>query len=354
VRILIAILIFCAIASNTFASGARPSFDCSKAKRPDEQAICSNDELANGDQQTTNAFTSLRRRPETAKAALDAARAFLNARHACGPSIDCIREAQKDALATFAQIGGTSRNDTEGAANLPISPAPGAPARPNGDFSWSMRPPPSGGYNNEIVGQPAFTRRNFQLGITLSQFLRTPYPDADLNAYPVCSDNIPTDWHLDYSSVNKNIWRDLGVIKCSFFITEKYFNSIIATRAGLILGNHRANFDDFYFFANEPGAEPVLFFIYTQGRSVNFEETVSLFAQHFGRPTNSTQIPLKNGLGNSFQSIKVTYENSSIRMDLDQYAGSLNFFSVTYVLKPLFSDLMKLNAAVLAPGADQL
>ena len=45
----------------TDATAAAPSFDCRKATKPDEKAICQNTELAQNDQSTTRLFKRLKK-----------------------------------------------------------------------------------------------------------------------------------------------------------------------------------------------------------------------------------------------------------------------------------------------------
>ncbi|TIV98871.1 MAG: hypothetical protein E5V85_09780 [Mesorhizobium sp.] len=85
------------------AFATSPSFDCVKATMADEKAICSNEQLAKNDQLTTNAFNEAK--AKNRKAALATARSFLKTRAACGADVDCIANAQTQAVLDFGLLG---------------------------------------------------------------------------------------------------------------------------------------------------------------------------------------------------------------------------------------------------------
>jgi hypothetical protein len=88
-------------ASSTFA--ASPSFDCAKATKADEIAICGDEQLSKNDQLTTMTFNQAK--VTNRRAALATARAFLKRRAACGASVDCIADAQTRAVLDFGLLG---------------------------------------------------------------------------------------------------------------------------------------------------------------------------------------------------------------------------------------------------------
>lgn len=95
------------ILSLSFETGvvfaASPSFDCSKATKADEIAICKNEQLAINDQLTTNAFNQAK--AKNRNAALATARSFLKQRAACGANTDCIADKQTRAVLDFGLLG---------------------------------------------------------------------------------------------------------------------------------------------------------------------------------------------------------------------------------------------------------
>jgi len=89
-----------------FTSGlarAAPSFDCQKAAKADERAICADPQLAANDDLTTKAFGEAKAKNRTK--ALAAARSFLRIRFACGSNRSCIADAQMQAMLDFSLLG---------------------------------------------------------------------------------------------------------------------------------------------------------------------------------------------------------------------------------------------------------
>jgi uncharacterized protein len=93
------------ILSSDRSQAANPSFDCSKAKAPDEQAICSDDRLAELDRLVTEGFRQAKQQDK--EGAIDIARDTLSGRQACGAEKLCILDQQVEAIGGFIDLGAT-------------------------------------------------------------------------------------------------------------------------------------------------------------------------------------------------------------------------------------------------------
>jgi uncharacterized protein len=84
---------------------AAASFDCAKAMAPDELAICSTPALSAQDVRLATTYEILTRLVAMGQRGdmLDAQRAFLQARTACGGSVACISEAYRVRLVALDQ-----------------------------------------------------------------------------------------------------------------------------------------------------------------------------------------------------------------------------------------------------------
>jgi uncharacterized protein len=109
---------FLHLISMTSASRAEPSFECSRAVRPDERAICNNDDLAQRDQLGAQIFAMLAQKPDTASAGVAVSLRFIDVRRVCGAEVDCIRREQNALLAALVRIA---------APDSRFAPAPLAP-----------------------------------------------------------------------------------------------------------------------------------------------------------------------------------------------------------------------------------
>ncbi len=90
------------VASPSFAAG--PSFDCAKAKAPDEIAICADDQLAQLDQLMAAAYDEARRTTHKSEARA-IAREGLAARKRCGSEKPCIMSVQVAVLLKLQDLG---------------------------------------------------------------------------------------------------------------------------------------------------------------------------------------------------------------------------------------------------------
>jgi hypothetical protein len=116
---------FLHLASMTAAPRAEPSFECSRAERPDERSICNDDDLARRDQLAGQIFAMLARKPDTAGAGNEESRKFLDKRRACGSEIGCIRREQNALLTALVQIAAPLPRPVEVKIESTVSPAPG-------------------------------------------------------------------------------------------------------------------------------------------------------------------------------------------------------------------------------------
>lgn len=85
------------------AQSANPSFDCGKARRPDEQTICKDSRLAELDQAVTIAFGQAAKGFK--KETRDAAKETLKARRSCGTDRLCILDQQVKAIEEYSDLG---------------------------------------------------------------------------------------------------------------------------------------------------------------------------------------------------------------------------------------------------------
>ena len=98
----------------SLAPAKAASFDCAKAAKPDEIAICANPDLSNLDVEMATLYGVRMQIPMMmgAKgAAHDEQVAFLESRAACGGNIACIRSAYIDRIDTLNQAIADAMHD---------------------------------------------------------------------------------------------------------------------------------------------------------------------------------------------------------------------------------------------------
>jgi hypothetical protein len=193
----------------------------------------------------------------------------------------------------------------------------------------------------ESAWTDAHKRRDYQLGVTLSEFRKIPFQDQKIwpNAFPVCSNDAQyksyrfSDVHL-YGTLKK-----VGLIKCQFY----YFYSGRNHVAGVVLGDIPAS-TSFNFYPPVEGREPVLFKIETKGPSRSYTKVVSMFESAMGKPTESRTEQLRNRLGTMFANQKHYYVNKVSLIELSRFGRTLKQFRIEHVLTPVlkrFNDALK-------------
>lgn len=98
----LAALIVAFASSTPQAEAAEPSFDCQKAKAPDEHIICNDRRLAELDQAVAIASQAAEGSGNNAR---EVVRETLAARHSCGEDSLCILDQQVKAVDTLADLG---------------------------------------------------------------------------------------------------------------------------------------------------------------------------------------------------------------------------------------------------------
>jgi uncharacterized protein YecT (DUF1311 family) len=88
--------------SSTWVKG--PSFDCAKATRPDEAAICASPELSRLDRAANSGYQFVRT-IHGRERANSLTLPVLRARQACGSNVPCIKAQQLAAIQTYRQFG---------------------------------------------------------------------------------------------------------------------------------------------------------------------------------------------------------------------------------------------------------
>ncbi|WP_161963328.1 hypothetical protein [Xanthomonas campestris] len=185
----------------------------------------------------------------------------------------------------------------------------------------------------------AYSRRSYKLGMTLSEFRSTPYPDTKdwPSAYSVCSDE-PRAASYPYQSdlsVSKD-WRDAGVVSCMFFFESGSAKMVYS--AGVILGDIPSH-TKFHFIRQKPEDEPRLFYITSSGPTANYDDLVATFTQALGKPSSVKSGDVQNRLGASFKNDITTWSNTSSKVVISRYGDTIRLLQVEHILTPLWKSL---------------
>lgn len=181
--------------------------------------------------------------------------------------------------------------------------------------------------------ETAFPRRDYRLGITLTEFKAIPHPDQQAfpNAYPVCSDeDRAKEARFDRANPPSRFVR-AGVIGCHFFYDSKSFGP---SEAGLKLGD-MAVLTTFLFIKAESEVEPRLFWIVTEGPSGQYDDAMDAFTAAYGRPASRGNSPVQNRVGATFQNTTTRWDNAVSYIEALRYGDNIQRFQINHGFKPL-------------------
>jgi uncharacterized protein len=123
-------------------SNTSPSFECAKAKQPDELTICSSNELSQLDGLVASGYAFVRRRYGDQKAK-EVGAPLLSARRSCGSDVGCIRSQQFLAIQAYKDLGApliVPQYGTGGAIQPNAPPPTVSSSKPTFDCAKAQKP----------------------------------------------------------------------------------------------------------------------------------------------------------------------------------------------------------------------
>jgi uncharacterized protein len=79
-----------------------PSFDCSKAKKPTDMAVCANPELAALDLKNMKLYKNAKSKDATTTNAIF--KASIKSKYACGAAVDCIKKVYQQSILNYGCV----------------------------------------------------------------------------------------------------------------------------------------------------------------------------------------------------------------------------------------------------------
>lgn len=196
------------------------------------------------------------------------------------------------------------------------------------------------GVTEKVVDTPvlwpdAFSRRSFQLGITLEKFKSMMHPDSEKypNAYVICSNEPKANNRRYYLSLflTENM-KKAGVIQCGYFYRDDV--SGIELPAQMYMGDLVVN-TEFYFLSSDSNAYR-LFYIVSYTPTSNYDSLLMMFRSVYGRPNNSSREVVSNYVGATFYNDINIWTNKVSKIKLTRYTDTLKTMQVRYTLDPLW------------------
>lgn len=190
--------------------------------------------------------------------------------------------------------------------------------------------------------EAAFSRRDFQLGTTLSQFRATLFPDQTEwpGAFPVCSSDRRAEDDINFyeARLYDETLRRAGLIKCRYFYVAKSAPFKTPTPAGLMLVDVGAT-TEFFFLKPEGARDYILFWITSGGPAERFAGIAETFISAYGPPQADRIERWQTLTGTSFDNRVIVWSNDASEIELRELGDTAHVFRLTHRLKALFAVL---------------
>ena len=209
-------------------------------------------------------------------------------------------------------------------------------------------------YGEEIWSEDgweqAFARRNYQLGMTLSEFRTTRFPDQDQlfayddqpHPYSVCSN----DETRNAMSLSGDM-EEAGIVRCGHYYhyclnTEncRRYNFLISREQARLLSVDWGTETEFYFIKPGGANDYFLYLITSTSETPVFNKLLQAYTVVMGTPTISTQL-LQNSYGATFENIIAVWENAVSTLHLEKHYLGLDTLGIVVTLKPLNEIVIK-------------
>lgn len=199
----------------------------------------------------------------------------------------------------------------------------------------------------------AYARRNYQLGMTLTDFRATTFPDLKYspNAYAVCSNDIARgDYRYSYSVLLGDL-VGTGVIKCHYYFMNALIQRLDSAQ---LLAAEWGLPTDFYFVKPEGADDYFLYHIVSTSKAPIFSELLKAYTVALGSEPKLVTSTLQNRFGASFPNVVATWDNAVSTLKLHQYYSDLDTLAIELTLTPLVSIVEKRKLAVARERASKL
>ncbi len=192
--------------------------------------------------------------------------------------------------------------------------------------------------------EQAYSRRNYQLGMTLSEFQAERFPDQyqfraykdDPSTYAVCSNDADPR-----QMVLPPAWTDAGIVRCRYYYKKcrLYCDSSDAkfdeTEAYLHVADLVAYTTEFTFVKPEGSYEFFLYLIVSTTYSGHYYQLLEAYTAGMGQdPIIQTEI-MQNSYGATFENLIATWENAVSTLTFEEYYLDLETSRIVLILKPL-------------------
>ena len=202
--------------------------------------------------------------------------------------------------------------------------------------------------------EEAFARRDFRLGISLTEFKAMPNPD-DPESFSVCS-NEPQSEDREFfeAKIYSEAFIQAGMVKCIFFeVMDFGLPTKTPTPSGLLLGDLPL-LTEFYFISPDGDDKKYLFWISTRGPSEAFDSLLPAFEKAYGLPATDATEDWQSQSGSVFKNRVLIWRNAVSSIEFRRLGNRLTSFELDHQLTPLMHVLDQRLDAKAAQDAGKL
>jgi hypothetical protein len=208
--------------------------------------------------------------------------------------------------------------------------------------AYAAKPPkPAAAPSPPAVPAEPYDFRGAQVGMTLEDFKKMPFPDAGAAAdkhYGVAT-AARIELHCsiaekpNYSDPNyvyvSDDFRGVGGIKCVYKVPplESYQRSW--RDADITVGTHFSDNVNYLFYPDPAGVLRLGDVGITMGNQ-DFDALAAALTGKLGKPTAVEEKDLQNGMGNHFKSAELTWDNGVSIVKLEQRHGKIDEMELLY------------------------
>lgn len=178
--------------------------------------------------------------------------------------------------------------------------------------------------------EKAFSMRNYQLGMTLSEFQAERFPGWETNPkpYAVCSNDPDPGWEA-----LPQTWEKAGLVRCVYYHKNVFLDRVEATAPRLAGSTPKRT--EFIFVKPERSNDYLLYHIFSTIGTDHYYTLREAYEAKMGKkPVIQTEM-LQNAFGHTFENSIAIWENTVSTLILEEYHLDIETSKIELILKPL-------------------
>ena len=221
-------------------------------------------------------------------------------------------------------------------------------------------------FENTVSLSEPYTFRGIPLGITLAEFRKLPFPDANRSpkARTLCTGDSGIRSAKDYAPTVSDDQARIGVISCRYVEPREGFvgmagDQIVATAGAAFMDFANLSYYQIDFFfspatLSEAQLRRRLYMIVFRPREENYETIFNALSEKYGKASSITTELLKNRMGADFKNEIAFWQNGVSKILIKRMDSKIDWGLVLYSFDPIVAAVTEAGAAVTKENAKNL